>query len=455
MLFARAFLHQDLWDQQNDVLTSVASNPQTAVKACHASGKTWVAAQAVLWWLARWPDGIALTTAPTWLQVTRLLWGDIKQSVATSTWPFPEPLATELRISPNNYALGLSTDEGNRFQGFHGKILIVVDEAPGVRGGIFEAVAGIQAGGDVRLLYLGNPTVPSGPFYDCFGASTWNCITIDAYNTPNLLGVPGDTPEAREQYLAQMPPRWDKLSERQKSFLQEVVRPYLVTRQWCWEKLHSWGTVSGVYQSRVRGRFPIEGANSMFSFSSISEARETHKPDEFDEIEAGLDVAGPGKDETVLYIRQGPVIRSFHAWHLPDPKRAIMAALEPYRKSVLVKVDVAGIGYHVWRALKDDGFDARPFHPQKPARENSRFHDAKAEAAWALRTRLDEGDVFGLRDQETIDQLISINYGHDDKGRVIIESKKVAQKRGVASPDRAEALIMAFAPLSAPPLRCF
>jgi hypothetical protein len=53
--------------------------------------------------------------------------------------------------------VGLSTDQGVRFQGFHGRVLIVIDEAPGVKADIWEAVEGIRAGGDVRVLALGNP----------------------------------------------------------------------------------------------------------------------------------------------------------------------------------------------------------------------------------------------------------------------------------------------------------
>jgi hypothetical protein len=94
------------------------------------------------------PDGIAVTTAPTWTQVERLLWGEIRKSVAVSAIRYPTPLKTRLDLGPNRYALGLSTNEGVRFQGWHGKILIVIDEAPGVRPEIYEAIEGIRAGGN-------------------------------------------------------------------------------------------------------------------------------------------------------------------------------------------------------------------------------------------------------------------------------------------------------------------
>ena len=67
--FCRGLLRQDLWPLQEAILRSVATRPRTAVKACHASGKTFVAAVAVLWFVTRYRDGIVVTTAPTWTQV--------------------------------------------------------------------------------------------------------------------------------------------------------------------------------------------------------------------------------------------------------------------------------------------------------------------------------------------------------------------------------------------------
>ena len=128
---------------------------------------------ASLWWLTAHRDGIVATTAPTWLQVEKVIWGEVKSAVLRSQWcgklKFPVPMQTELRLGPQNYAIGLSTDDSSRFQGFHsGHVLIVLDEAPGVRAEVCEAVEGIRAGGQVRVLALGNPTVGGGPFYDAF-----------------------------------------------------------------------------------------------------------------------------------------------------------------------------------------------------------------------------------------------------------------------------------------------
>src|SRR5438477_536591 len=151
--FAQMMLGDEVWGKQQEILQSVATCPRTAVKACHASGKTFTAAEAVLWWItSRLEEAIAVTTAPTWTQVERLLWGEIRNAVNRSKICYPKPTATSLQIAPDRYAIGLSTNEGVRFQGFHGAVLIVLDEAPGILPKIWEAIEGIRAGGDVRVL---------------------------------------------------------------------------------------------------------------------------------------------------------------------------------------------------------------------------------------------------------------------------------------------------------------
>jgi hypothetical protein len=62
-----------------------------------------------------------------------------------------------------------------------------------------------------------------------------------------------------------------------------------------------------------------------------------------------------------------------------------------------------------------------------------------------LRQRFEDGDVAGLDDDLMISQLASIRYSHNSRGQVVIETKKEARERGIKSPDRAEALMLAFA----------
>lgn len=137
-LFAEHILGVRLWDGQVEMLRSIKTHRRTAIKACHGVGKTFALAVGGLWWLARYPEGIVLTTSPTLRQVRTQVWSEIHRLVARSKIPYPEIRSTELKLrGDENYALGLSTNEAENFQGYHGKfVLIIADEAPGIESGL-------------------------------------------------------------------------------------------------------------------------------------------------------------------------------------------------------------------------------------------------------------------------------------------------------------------------------
>jgi len=434
--FSKFFLKSDLWNIQEDILRAVEQHPRVAVKACHASSKTYSAARVVLWFLARFTDAVVVTTAPTWTQVEKLLWGEIHSALLKSIYPFPKATLTELKLGPKRYAYGLSTsvtkqDEGVKFQGIHAdNVLVVLDEAPGVDPKIWEAVEGARAGGNVRVLAIGNPTISSGPFHTAFheGREGWKTFTISAFSTPNFTGI------TLEQLL--------KMSEEE---LDINVRPYLTTRRWVKEKYYEWGPGHPLWESRVLGEFPSQSEDALLSLAWLEQAKNR----EFtggSELKAGVDVAGPGEAETSLTIRRGPQILLHKQWSKPDPRGEVVAALLPYKEVLkAVNVDCIGIGWGMYTHLADLKFPTNPVNVCESSRDSEKFCDLKAEYYWGLRMRLMAGDLGGLVDEITIGQLASIRYGHNSRGQVEIESKEKAAKRGVKSPDRAESIMLAFA----------
>jgi hypothetical protein len=191
--FAERILGVELWERQVEILESIRTRRRTAVKACHSAGKTFVLAVAALWWLARHREGIVLTTSPTQRQVRTQLWAEIHRLVDRAKVPYPKLKTTELKFRGNdNFALGLSTNQAENFQGYHGQsVLIIADEAPGIEAGLWDAIAGTMAGGKVHLVMAGNPTTASGAFFDAFtqDRALWNCISIDALDSRNLRGI--------------------------------------------------------------------------------------------------------------------------------------------------------------------------------------------------------------------------------------------------------------------------
>jgi ribosomal protein L37AE/L43A len=433
VLCASGLLRSSLWLKQQEILLSVNTHLKTAVKACHASGKTYVAAVAVLWWLITHRNCIVLTTAPTWMQVERVLWSEIHAAVNRAAYVFPRPSATKLELEPNRYAIGLSTNESVRFQGFHAEnILVIIDEAPGVLPEIYDAIAGITAGGNIRILALGNPVIASGPFYDAFTEKreSWNLITISAFDTPNLAGL---TPES----LLGLPDHE----------LDANSYPYLTTRRWVQEKYKEWGPGHPLWESRVLGNFPTQSEDALFALTWLEQAKLRTEGD--GDLYAGIDVAGPGEDETVLCVRRGPRIILLRIWANRDPRGDVLAALLPYKGSLKgVNIDSAGIGYYMAQHLKDHELPVTEINVGERAKDSEKFFNRKAEVYWAFRMRAEAGDVAGLTDERAIAQLVGIRYSHNSRGQVVIESKEDARKRGVKSPDRAEAIILAFAELA-------
>jgi hypothetical protein len=392
----------------------------------------------VLWFLCRYKDAVVITTAPTWTQVERLLWGDIHKIVESAVISFPRDAlrATELRLSKTRYALGLSTDKGVRFQGWHGTVLIVIDEAPGVRPDIFEAIEGIRAGGDVRVLMLGNPTQIGGPFYDAFekDANLWKRFTISAFDTPNFTDLPIE--KLRETSLDD-------------EILQVNARPYLTTRHWVRERLQKWGESHPLWRARVLGEFPTETRDNLIPLSFLDNARfTTSTVSEEDHYVAGVDVAGAGGDETVVVVRRGGRIVDIGVWEDSDPREKVCEFLERYRSRLqLVNVDSIGLGYYFALHLRDHGFIVQEVNVGESARNPEDYANLRAELYWALRMRFVDGHIYNLKDDELYAQLATIRYEENPRGQIRIESKEEASRRGVSSPDRADALMLAFCPI--------
>lgn len=429
-------LNTHLWSTPKDICDAISKpHAQVAVKACHGSSKTFLAGGFVIWWVAM--GGIAITTAPTDQQVRRLLWGEVHAAYRRSKIPVGGILnQKELRITEDNYALGFSTDETVNFQGFHGKVLIILDEATGIEQGIWEAIHGIRSGGDVRVLALGNPTDMACEFARCFTekSAAWDCFTISAFDTPNLLGVSEDEIESRGE-------------AHDLDFLNDNIIPYLPTRRWVYESMLEWGRNSPVYNSRVLGQFPMQSSSALLSLAWLERARDESYVDEAlpKDVIAGVDVAGPGEDETVVAVRRGPQLIDLIRFTEDDPRYEVANALEPYRDDLVkVNVDVIGIGYNFARYLEDQQYPVVDVNVAERSDDPEKFFNKKAQFYWSLRQRLQDGDCTNLP-AEAVPQLSSIHY-EERRGQIKIESKEDAKKkRGIKSPDIAEATMLCYA----------
>jgi phage terminase large subunit len=377
VLFATQILRANLWQREVEILRSIRNERRTAIKACHGVGKTFTLAHAALWWLVSYEDGIVLTTAPTKRQVETQLWSELHRAATHSKFGFPEINLTKLKVrGEENFALGLSTNRAENFQGYHGKnVLIIADEAPGLESGIWDAIRGTMAGGNVHLVMAGNPILPAGAFFDAFGRERehWNRISVDAFDSPNLAGI------SLEQLL-EMDPSED-------GPLDQNPVPYLVTRRWVYDQHKVWWhgdqRSSPNWMSRVRGQFPDQAQNALIKLAWLERAleRASSNPVEDDapSLIAGVDVGG-GEAETVVYLcaskpGQHKIIK-MGAWRGKDDRGEVVRFLAPYREHLTsVRVDDIGIGHNFGLHLRDERFPVELVNVSRPCESRPGRHE--------------------------------------------------------------------------------
>ena len=413
------------WAKQIEILEAVRKHPRVAVRSCNGSGKTYIAAHAVLWWLKCFPDSLVITTAPTEHQVRDVLWREIRRVYhGQEGYIGGKLLRTSLELDDKHYALGLSTDTPERFQGFHeGNILFVVDEASGVREGIFEAIEGSMTSDHARMLLLGNPTALSGYFYEAFHRrrSLWQTIHISAFETPNL--VEGD-----------------------------AFKPTLVTRKWVDDAKVNWGEDSPMYQIRVLGDFPSESEDTLISLKIIENAvvGKDEAPDlqDGEPVEMGVDVARFGSDRTVICARRGDRVIEMASFTKKDTMETagLVKALVKRYTPTCVRVDSIGVGAGVVDRLKEQGVPGvTGINVAQRATNPEHFANLKAELYDGLRERFQQGRIRIPSDQKLISELASIRYSFTSSGQTRLEDKDELRGRGQPSPDLADALMLAFA----------
>lgn len=442
-LFATSWLGEDLWGKQVEIMRAVETHPQTFVRACHSSSKTRTAAGLALWWLAKYEEAVVITTAPGKPNLLAGLWSEIPTMARRSRYPFPPSLQLELKIDEKRIAYGYTTsvehgNQGVRFQGAHSaNVLIIVDEATGVEMPIWDAIHGIMAGGNCRLLALYNPTVASGYVHQAATSLRASChnIKISCFDTPNLAGLTLDAVLA--------------MSEEQ---LDTNVRPYLATRRWVRDQWVRYGN-DFRFQSRVLGDFPDQGEGALIPIAWAERAAKEQPVNlAAGPLQVGIDVAGEGEDETVVIVKQGGAIVDMMATPQRDPRGQVAAFLRPYLPYLeVVNGDAIGLGYYFCLHLRDLGFPVQLVNVALPPLEGERdakvlYANLKAQFYMRLRAEFEADAVANLNDETLKSQLTSLKYGQNSRGQTIIESKPDARKRGVKSPDRAEALMLAQIP---------
>lgn len=453
----KSALGNEIHHIQCEVVESVRDHRETVVGSCHGMGKSWIAARAAIWFLFTHKPAVVITTAPGDRQVRRIIWKEIAQAHRDARVPLGGRLLTqELSLDADHFAIGFTAPDydPDRFKGFHEEnILVIADEAAGVSDAIYTAIDGTMTGRNPRLLLIGNPTADEGRFAGSIeeGGYGVNVIQVSAFDTPNLA-LPGITLEDIKSGA------WE---EKHEEYLKDQPREYhgLVDAAWVRGAYERWGEESPKWSALVLGQIPTQSDVVIYERKYLEQAKALiPNPEDVarGSIDVGIDPAGPGKDETAICGQSNGSIVIQEATAQAKPEGWVLHHLNPYKSRIrIVRVDAAGEGRSTARILENNdypvyevafGEKAQGANDTERQKAQAEFQNLKAQIHWQLRDRLKAGTVRGLTDETTLRQLRSLRWGiNKGSGRIEIESKETREKRGLVSPDRGEATMLAFA----------
>ena len=160
----------------------------------------------------------------------------------------------------------------------------------------------------------------------------------------------------------------------------------------------------------------------------------------------GVDVARYGADKSIICLRRGHRVERLIAFEKMDTMRLADEVREIAETLGVpaVFVDETGVGGGVVDRLKDLRVPVIGVEGGGRAYRSSQFADLRAEVYWEVARRLREGDISLPPDDELAGQLLAQRYEVSTTGRIHLDSKAKLRRKGVASPDRADALALAF-----------
>lgn len=399
-----------------------------AVASGHGIGKTALVAWIILWAICTYPDMKGVVTAETKNQLITKTWSELHkwhnlclfrdwfEVAAESIFSTQQGHKYTWRID----AIPWNENNTDAFQGLHNqgkRILVLFDEASVIAQKIYEVTKGALTDKDTQIIWciFGNPTRPDGPFFDAFHKERHRWIT---YNIDS---------------------RTVKITN--KELLQQYVADY--------------GEDSDFVKVRVRGVFPSASAKQFISREEADTAmnREVGYVNYRNTIAIlGVDVAREGDDRSVIATKIGRdctmPLKVFR--NLDGPQlgmQVLMYANELLQRGipqVHINIDYTGVGASPYDWLKDKVHHLNKVISASQSTNPQRWANKRAEMWDRMRDFIrDDGCL--PKSEELAEDLTIPEKLIDQKGLLLLESKDSMKRRGMNSPDTADALALCFA----------
>ena len=401
---------------------------QSATASGRGIGKSTLTAWLNLWIMSTQLGATAITTANTEQQLKSRTWAELGKwhtlslnshwfdrstmALKPEAW-FEKALKDQLKIDTGYYyaqAQLWSEENPDAFAGVHNHngVMLIFDEASGIPKPIWTVSEGFFTEPILHRYWFcwSNPRRNTGEFFECFHKmrSFWKRRNLDSR-----------TVEGTDH-----------------SVLEKIIIKY--------------GEDSDEARIEVKGQFPRQGDRQFISRAIVEMAQDRDDiNDDFAPIIMGVDPARYGDDETCIRFRQGRNGRIIPAVKLKGKDNMEVAnecahLITRYNPDA-VCID-AGNGTGIIDRLREMGYKVYEVwfggKPDSPEWANKRTE------MWARMRDWLNGACIDL-DDDLADDLVGPEYKYrGDSDKIILEPKEEMKKRGLASPDDADALACTF-----------
>jgi phage terminase large subunit len=305
-----------------------------------------------------------------------------------------------------------SKDNPEALQGFHAEhLLFLIDEASGIPDIVFEVGMGALSTPGAKVVMAGNPTRTSGFFYDTHHSlrHRWHTMHVSCLDV-----------------------------QRAQGHIEDIKAKY--------------GEASNAYRVRVLGEFPTSDDETVIPLELVLGAvgRNVSSLDYYPVW--GVDVARFGDDRTALAKRQAnKLLEPITHWGGTDlmvTAGKIKAEYEgthyDMRPSAIL-IDAIGLGAGVYDRCKEMGLPVRAINVGEAAATRENCMRLRDELWFKGRDWFQERLGSIPQDDALIAELTAPTYTFTSTGKMVVESKADMKKRGMRSPDLADAFLLTFA----------
>ena len=392
-----------------------------SVRSGHGTGKSTTASWAMLWYvLLRFPNKVVVT-APTSGQLFDALFAELKRWI-NELPPQLKPMLTvksdrvELTAAPSEAFISARTSRAETpeaLAGVHSEnVLLVIDEASGVPEKVFEAAAGSMSGHAATTILLSNPTRSSGTFFESqtrlagsYWTRRWSCV---------------DSPLVSEEFVDEMRLRY--------------------------------GEDSNAFRIRVLGEFPLGDDNVIIPYHLAESAarRDIEVTPDTQPIWA-IDPARFGSDRTAFCKRVGNVITEIKSWQGLDLMQTVGRVMAEYealplnQRPIEILVDSIGVGGGVVDRLRELGAPVRGVNVSEVPAMGQTYSNLRTELWFKTKAWLEDRSCKLPNNDELLADLTGIQYSFTSSGKMAAESKDAMKRRGLRSPDLADAVCLTMA----------